>query len=69
MQSGGKLLKLLGVPKDDANKKWKSLLDTYVRQKNIKAKSGDGLSDSKPRWKYYAILLLQRERLKEMWSK
>ena len=45
----------LGVPKDDAIKKWKSLRDTYVRQKNIKAKSGDGLSDSKPRWKYYAI--------------
>ena len=46
----------LGVPKDDAIKKWKSLRDTYVRQKNIKGKSGDGLSDSKPRWKYYAIM-------------
>ena len=46
----------LGVPKDDAIKKWKSLRDTYVRQKNIKAKSGDGLSVSKPRWKYYAIM-------------
>ena len=46
----------LGVPKDDAIKKWKSLRDTYVRQKNIKSKSGDGLSDSKPRWKYYAIM-------------
>ena len=47
---------MLGVPKDDAIKKWKSLRDTYVRHKNIKAKSGDGLSDSKPRWKYYAIM-------------
>ena len=29
----------------------------YIRQaENIKAKSGDGLSDSKPRWKYYAII-------------
>ena len=39
----------LGVPKYDAIKKWKSLRDTYVRHKN-------GLSDSKPRWKYYAIM-------------
>ena len=46
----------LGGPKDDAIKKWKSLWDTYVRHKNIKAKSGDGLSESKPRWKYYAIM-------------
>ena len=47
---------ILGVPKDDAIKKWKSLQDTYVRHKNIKAKSGDGLSDSKPIWKYYTIM-------------
>ena len=47
---------ILGVPKDDAIKKWKSLCDTYARHKNIKAKSGDGLSHSKPRWKYYAIM-------------
>ena len=46
----------LGVPKDDAIKKWKSLQNTYVRHKNIKAKSGDGLSDSKPRWKYYTMM-------------
>ena len=26
---------ILGVPKDDAIKKWKSLWDTYVRHKNI----------------------------------
>ena len=50
------ICEMLGVPKDDAIKKWKSLRDTYVRQKNIKSKSGDGLSDSKPRWKYYAIM-------------
>ena len=48
---------ILNVPKDDAIKKWKSLRDTYVRQKSIKSKSGDGLSDSKPRWKYYTIML------------
>ena len=47
---------ILNVPKDDAIKKWKSLRDTYVRQKSIKSKSGDGLSDSKPRWKYYTIM-------------
>ena len=47
---------ILSVPKDDAIKKWKSLRDTYVRQKSIKSKSGDGLSDSKPRWKYYTIM-------------
>ena len=33
-----------------------NLYEIHVRQKNIKAKSGDGLSDSKPRWKYYAIM-------------
>ena len=47
---------VLGVPKEDLIKKWKSLRDTYVRHKNMKAKSGDGLSDSKPRWKYYNIM-------------
>ena len=47
---------ILNVPKDDVIKKWKSLRDTYVRQKSIKSKSGDGLSDSKPRWKYYTIM-------------
>ena len=46
----------LSVPKDDAIKKWKSLQGTYVRQKSIKVKSGDRLSDSKPRWKYYTIM-------------
>ena len=50
------IAEILSVPKDDAIKKWKSLRDTYVRQKSIKSKSGDGLSDSKPRWKYYAIM-------------
>ena len=33
------IAEMLGVPKDDAIKKWKSLRDTYVRQKNIKGKS------------------------------
>ena len=50
------IAEILGVPKEDVIKKWKSLRDTYVRHKNIKAKSGDGLSDSKPRWKYYTIM-------------
>ena len=47
---------ILSVSKDDAIKKWKSLQDTHVRQKSIKVKSGAGLSDSKPRWKYYTIM-------------
>ena len=50
------ITEILGVPKDDAIKKWKSLWDTYVRHKNVKAKSGDCLSDSKLRWKYYTIM-------------
>ena len=50
------IAEILGVPKDDAIKKWKSLWDTYVRHKNIKAKIGDGLSNSKPRGKYYTIM-------------
>ena len=35
------ITEILGVPKDDAIKKWKSLQDTYVRQKSIKVKSGE----------------------------
>ena len=52
----GEIAEILSVPKYDAIKKWKSLWDTYVRQKSIKVKSGDSLSDSKPRWKYYTIM-------------
>ena len=33
-----------------------NLYEIHVRHKNIKVKSGDGLSDSKPRWKYYTIM-------------
>ena len=50
------IAEILGVPKDDAIKEWKSLRDTYVRQKSIKVKSGAGLSDSRPQWKYYIIM-------------
>ena len=50
------IAEILGVPKDDAIKKWKSLQDTYVRQKSIIVKNGAGLSDSKPIWKYYTIM-------------
>ena len=31
------IAEILGVPKDGAIKKWKSLQDTYLRNKNIKA--------------------------------
>ena len=44
------------VNKEDVIKKWNSLRDTFVRQKNIKSKSGDGLSQCKPKvevlWHY-----------------
>ena len=42
--------------KEDVIKKWKSLRDSYVRHKNIKSKIGDGLSQCKPKWKYYYIM-------------
>ena len=44
------------LTKEDVIEKWKSLSDTYVRHKNIKSKSGDGLSQCKPKWKYYDIM-------------
>ena len=40
---------ILCLTKEDVIKKWKSLRDTFVRPKNIKSKSGDGLSDVKPK--------------------
>ena len=46
----------LHLNKEDVIKKWKSLMDTYVRHKNFKSKSGDGLSQCKPKWKYYDIM-------------
>ena len=47
---------ILLLNKEDVIKKWKSLRDTYVRHKNINFKSGDGLSQCKPKWKYYDIM-------------
>ena len=48
---------ILCLNKEDVVKKWKSLRDTFVRQKtHIKSKSGDGLSQCKPKWKYYDIM-------------
>ena len=47
---------ILHLTKEDVIKKWKSLRDTYVRHKNIKSKSGDGLSQCRPKWKYYDIM-------------
>ena len=46
---------ILCLTKEDVIKKWKSLRDTFMRQKkkkkkkNIKSKSMDGLSDCKPK--------------------
>ena len=50
------IVEILHLTKEDVIKKWKSLRDTYVRHKNIKSKSGDGLSQCKPKWKYYDIM-------------
>ena len=36
------ITEILHLNKEDVIKKSKSLMDTYVRHKNIKAKSGDG---------------------------
>ena len=47
---------ILHLSKEDVIKKWKSLRDTFVRHKNIKFKGGDGLSQCKPKWKYYDIM-------------
>ena len=47
---------ILHLNKEDVIKKWKSLRDTYVRHKNIKSKSRDGLSQCKPKWKFYDIM-------------
>ena len=47
---------IVHLTKEDVIKKWKSLRDTYVRHKNIKSKSGDGLSQCKLKWKCYDIM-------------
>ena len=50
------ITEILHLNKEDVIKKWKSLRDTYVRHKNIKSKSRDGLSQYKPKWKFYDIM-------------
>ena len=50
------IAEMLHLTKEDVIKKWKSLRDTYVRHKNIKSKSGDGLSHCRPKWKYCDIM-------------
>ena len=52
----GNHCEILCINKEDVINKWKYLRDTFVRQKNIKSKSGDGLSQCKPKWKYYDIM-------------
>ena len=51
--NGKEIAEILCLTKEDVIQKEKSLRDTFVRQKNRKLKSGDGLSDCKPEWKYY----------------
>ena len=50
------IVEILHLNKEEVIRKWKSLRDTYVRYKNIKSKSGDGLSQCKPKWKFYDIM-------------
>ena len=50
------IMEILHLTKEDVIKKWKSLRDSYGRHKNIKSKSGDGLSQCKLKWKYYDIM-------------
>ena len=50
------IAEILHLTKEDVIKKWKSLRDIYVRHKNIKSKSGDGLSQCRQKWKYYDIM-------------
>ena len=50
------ITEILHLNKEEVMRKWKSLRDTYVRHKNNKSKSGDGLSQCKPKWKYYDIM-------------
>ena len=50
------ITEILCLTKEDVIKKWKSLKDTFVRHKNIQSKSGDGLSQCKPKWKYDDIM-------------
>ena len=50
------IMEMLYINKEDVIKRWESLRDTYVRHKNIKSKSGDGLSQCKAKWKYYDIM-------------
>ena len=51
-----KIDEILCLTKEDVIKKWKSLRDTLMRQKSTKSKSGNGLSDSRLKWKYYNIM-------------
>ena len=50
------IVEILHLNKEEVIRKWKSLRDTYVRHKNNESKSGDGLSQCKPKWKYYDIM-------------
>ena len=49
------IAEILCLTMEDVIKKWKSLRDTFMRQKkkkkNTKSISGDGLCDCKPKWK------------------
>ena len=50
------IAEILHLNKEEVIRKWKSLRDTYVRHKNNKSKSRDGLNQCKPKWKYYDIM-------------
>ena len=52
------IVEIFHLNKEHVVNKWKSFRDTYVRHKNIKSKSGDGLSQCKLKWKCYDIMSL-----------
>ena len=52
------ITEILCLNKDDVIKKWKIFEGHFCRQSNIKSKSGDGLSQCKPKWMYYDIMSL-----------
>ena len=62
------ITEILHLNKEDVIKKCKSLRDTFVRQKKIKSKSGDGLRQCTPKQKYNDIMsFIDTTLLKQMY--
>ena len=50
------IAEILCLTKEDLIKEAEIFEGYFCETKNIKSKSGDGLSDHKPKWKYYDIM-------------